>query len=291
MKKLNYIAISAISALAIFAVSCDIYPSSSETPYYEAGAYDDPSCYRVSFPEQDVTPYEVDPADASATTVTIYAQRRYPTGKITVPLTITQDPFDAEFVFENTDLVFEDGQSEASFQVSFPKAEVGKEYVCHVMVTDPQFASMYKNDVTFISFKFMKVSWETVATGVLNSWWEDGSNIPGVVFQHCVTYPERYRFLDPYGYGNDMLITSDNKELKDSNGDTYLIMRVAPQESGYVHSSYGMINFRDVAAWQGNDAYASANKYYPADKYVQLWLQWYVSAGSFGYGYEIFQGQ
>ena len=281
MKKINYI-------LALLAVGALAFACTEKEEVYTPGEDDVEGCYRVSFPQQTVlTAYELDPEDETAATVTIKAKRQVTSGKITVPITIEQVPFDSAFVFTHTDLVFEDGAADATFEVSFPKAAVGVEYICHVMVTDPQYVSMYSADTTYISFKFLKVSWETLATGTFSESIAFGATVPDVKLQHCVTFPERYRLVDPLGFGQDITFTSVGEKQEDKDGE-YYVLSLKPQESGYVYGSYGMVYVRDVASWQGDDYYLDGSRYYIADNYVQLFVQWYVSAGSFGYGYDTF---
>ena len=282
MKKFKYIV--ALSAAAALLFSC-----TEKELSYIAGKPDQADSYRVSFPAQKiVASYEIDPTDVAASTVTVRATRQNTQGKITVPLVILQVPFDKDFVFENTDLVFEDGASTASFQVSFPNAEVGVEYTCHIMVEDPAYAWMYSpEDKPFVSFTFLKVQWETLATGSLNSWWMEGV-VPNITFQHCITYPERYRFVDPYGFGQDLVFTKFGKEQTSTSGLTYYNLRVAPTETPATYGSYGSIYYRDLGYWQDDDTYATWNTYYPDLNTVTLYMQWYVSAGSLGYGAEKF---
>lgn len=282
MKQIKYI--FALSAAVALLASC----MQKEEPYVP-GEPDLANSYRISFPEQVVTPYEVDPNDPAASTVTITATRKVTSGKITVPLVIEQVPFDEDFVFENTELVFEDGQETAQFKVTFTKAEVGKEYTCHVMVADPQYASMYSSeDTPFISFSFLKVAWETLATGTLDSWWAEGV-IPGVTLQHCVTFPERYRFVDPYEDGWDLVFTTFGDEKKDKEGKAYFNCRVAPTVTSTVYGPYGNVTIKDLGYWQGDDKYAAMNTFYPDSKAVTLYIQWSVSLGNIGYGAEVFK--
>ena len=229
MKKFTYI--FAILVAGMFVNSC----LDEKVEPYTPAVPDVDGCYRVSFPEQTVCAYELDPTDETASTVTIKAKRKVTTGKITVPITITQVPFDKDFVFTNTELVFEDGDDETTFQVSFPTAETGVDYACHITIEDPQYASAFAKDTTYFSFNFIKVKWETKAVGVIDSWWAEDI-VPDVTLQHCETFPERYRFVDPYGYGKDLLFTTVGEEQEDKDGDKFYNVRVKPTFSGRVNS-------------------------------------------------------
>ena len=282
MKKFTYLLAFCAAVALLF--SC----TKKEEPYVP-GEPDLTDSYRISFPAQTITPYEVNPDDPAASTVTITATREVTSGRITVPLVIEQVPFDAEQVFEHTDLVFEDGAATAQFQVSFPKAEIGKEYSCHIMIDDPKYASLYSQDSTpYVSFKFIKLKWETKATGTLNSWYAEGA-IPNVVLQHCETYPERYRFVDPYGEGFDLAFTTFGEEKTDEDGDKFYYCRVAPTETPSTYGSYGAISYRDLGYWQADDSFAKLNTFYPDYNSVTLYINWYVSAGNLGYGAESFR--
>ena len=288
MKKFKYIV--ALSAAAALLFSC-----TEKELSYVAGKPDQADSYRVSFPAQKiVASYEIDPKDASATTVTVKATRQKTEGKITVPLVIQQVPFDKDFVFQNTDLVFEDGASTATFQVSFPNAEVGVEYFCHIMVEDPAYAWNYSpEDKPYVSFSFLKVEWETVATGSYSSFFGNKilkkKDYTNVALEHCVTFPERYRIVDPFGKGFSIPFTVYGKEKKSASGATYYNVRIAPTETPLTYGSYGAISFRDVGYWQGDDSFGEWNEFYPDLGIADLWMQWYVSAGSLGYGEELFQ--
>lgn len=280
MKTFNYI--FAILAAGALLASCG-----EKEDAYVWGEEENANCYGITFPDQTVCDYELDPEDPAASVVTINAHRAVTTGDITVPVTIRQWPYDDEYVFAHTDLKFADGESDASFQVSFTNAEIGKEYECHITIEDPQYASLYKKEVNFISFKFMKVSWETLAVGTLDSWWAE-EEIPDVTLQHCLTFPDRYRLVDPYGYGSDVVFTTTGEAKTDKDGGTYYNVRVAPTFSGYTHSSYGAVYYQDYAYATASDDNIKYCYIYPDYAVVQLTLNWYVSAGSFGTGYESF---
>lgn len=59
---------------------------------------------------------------------------------------------------------------------------------------------------------------------------------------------------------------------------------VPDQETGYVHSSYGMVSIADVSVWQGIDYYSNFPcTYNPATGIFSLSVVYKVSAGQFGY--------
>lgn len=284
MKNIKYI----IAVLAAGAV----LSACSEEEKYTKGAPEQENTYDVYFPTQTVTDYELDPTDESASTVTVTVKRANTSGAITVPITIEQAPDTTAFVFTATEVSFEDGEDETTFQISFPDALIGVEYICHVLVDDPAYAKVYSynpDQPAFLSFKFIKVSWTTIATGTYKSWYFGDK--PGVELQKCDQNDKALRLLNPFLGGDGCIlalsIIGDAKE--DEDGETYYNLALEPQFTGYMHPSYGEMFVQDVAAWQGNAAYRQYNLYYPSDGWIDIWDQYYVSAGSFGYNDDYFE--
>ena len=62
--------------------------------------------------------------------------------------------------------------------------------------------------------------------------------------------------------------------------------RVPNQPTSWTFGQYGTLNVRDIAYWQGNDAFATNGSYgcyMYDDGYTYFPLQYYVSAGNVGY--------
>lgn len=133
---------------------------------------------------------------------------------------------------------------------------------------------------------FTGVQWTTLATGTLSSekMMALGLTAKATKLQRCEQVPGLYRFPNLYAEGYHYQFKLATEALEDSYGDTYYEVTVEGQEIGLTYGSYGAISVRDVATWQGNDAYRVYNVYYPDYNYVCIWAQYYVAAGNLGYG-------
>lgn len=153
---------------------------------------------------------------------------------------------------------------------------------------------------TYVTDTFTGLDWEDVCQGEywfyynttrlsaftgLDDW------TPEVTLQVCTTDETLFRFKDLYGEGYSMKITTlPDYTATDSYG-TYTYVRVPSAETTYTYDSYGTIYVRDVGYWQGNDAYITSYGYEGGmyeDYTCFLCVQYYVSAGSIGYGYDYF---
>jgi hypothetical protein len=149
-----------------------------------------------------------------------------------------------------------------------------------------------------------KVSSETTFIGLE---WEEG--IPGVYYfsargknatgltsaettlQKCTTDDTLYRFKDLYGSGYSLKITLlPDYQGSDEDG-VYTFFRVPATETPFEYGNYGTVSVRDLGYWLGNDAYITTNGYESGmyeDGSCFVCVQYYVSAGSLGYGYDAF---
>lgn len=150
MKKL-YRILSVLIVLPLLAIACG-----KDDLKYEQGTAEDENCYGVYFPTQDF-PDEFDPTDPCV--VTVRAMRTNSKGSITVPVEIRQSEGD---VFSVAPIAFEDGQTETSFDITFPNAELGTEYSVSVSVTDPKYAKVYGTQKTYVDIRLSRVKWEPV---------------------------------------------------------------------------------------------------------------------------------
>lgn len=134
--------------------------------------------------------------------------------------------------------------------------------------------------------EFTGITWTTVATGTYKF---ATANIQKIYaesietsLQYCDTEPSAYRFKNLFGDGKHLKFTATS--AKYSDGAT--VCRVAPQETPLTFGSYGSVFVRDVATWQNDDSVLDCALY--DNGYVYLWVQYYVSAGNLGYGYDEF---
>lgn len=273
--------------LAIAAAGAMLFACTEKEDVYTPGAKEDTNCTRISFPEQTVCDYELDPADASSNTVRIEAIRKGDvTEAVTVPLVITQVPADSAFIFTHTDLAFEAGKDTASFTVSFTEAQVGVEYTCHVMVADPKFGSVYTRDTTYFSFSFLKVKWNTLTKGTYNS--VRYGAVADVSLQACETFPGRYRFIDLFA--EPLVFTLYGKEQSDEEGKFYNFSFVGPN-TGQFNSTYGEYLYCvSYAEYTGKSSDNDTSTYfYPETNTWYSYNLYVISLGYFNYGWDNFK--
>lgn len=150
--------ILAFGAMAA-AVSC-----MPETPY-EPGEAEVDGCYGVYFPAQE-TDLVRDPSESR--TATISVMRSNSEDAITVPLTVV----DTSGLFTVSELVFEDGQSETTIDLSFEGVEVGVTYGVSFVIEDPQYASKYSSNPIALDFSVIYERWIDLGEGT----WIEGAN-------------------------------------------------------------------------------------------------------------------
>lgn len=145
--------------MASVAISC------TEEPY-EAGEPEVDGCYAVYFPEQENTgDVEILPTDAKS--FTFKAVRETENDQITVPVVVSAsvNGESVSDIFTVGDIVFEDGQTETEFKVSFPDIELGQTYSCTITIEDPQYALTYGQYSTELAFNVIAVQWNLLGTG------------------------------------------------------------------------------------------------------------------------------
>ena len=146
MKNLKYLFFSLLATVAFAACSDD------ETASPEV---DVENCYDVYFPEQDnADDLTLDPEAPTSLEFTI--MRNNDKDAITVPVEIIASE---ENIFTASEVVFAEGQTEATFMVNFPNAALGTTYDCTVRVTDPQYVSLYSGKPAFVSFSVLRAKW------------------------------------------------------------------------------------------------------------------------------------
>lgn len=140
-----------------------------------------------------------------------------------------------------------------------------------------------KGEYNFACTDFMAYSWSTVATGVYTPSKVFGPS-ENAKLQICDQSPNRYRVQDAWGKGSRMFFELASDPQTDGDGDEFYYVHATSMETGSTYGSYGMVYARDVAAWQGDDSYIEWNVFYPEYNYLEIYLQYYVGAGSLGYG-------
>lgn len=133
------------------------------------------------------------------------------------------------------------------------------------------------------STTFFGVKWDTVCTGtyyfsVANVQKIAGATSVQTTLQRRSDIPEYFRFKNLFDVGKNLEF-----RLVDNAGT----VRVDPQGIGLNFGSYGEASVRDVANWQGDDGYI--DNFIDLDTFeAYFWVQYYVSAGNMGYGYDEF---
>ena len=99
-----------------------------------------------------------------------------------------------------------------------------------------------------------------------------------------------YRFKDLWGAGKHLNISLMNQKGEDEDG-VYTFFRVPAQATPFTYGTYGTISVRDVGYWQGDVSWITEGGYESgmyADHSCFIMVQYYVSAGNLGYGYDFF---
>ncbi|MEG2061737.1 MAG: hypothetical protein RRY33_07760 [Alistipes sp.] len=175
-----------------------IFAGCSDSDNLVPGAAEDENCYGVYFPSQEnVKALELDPADP--TVLTFMAKRKQCVGEIIVPLVVKGS---ADQIFSASELKFADGEEQAEFTVSFPKAVVGTPYQCNVMVIDPQYAQLYNEKQTGFDFSVTRVKWNKLvgAGGEEKGKWRDDIAAPLYSLPVCEGDVDIYERDDKKGY-------------------------------------------------------------------------------------------
>ena len=142
---------------------------------------------------------------------------------------------------------------------------------------------------------FTGLDWTDVATGTY--YFEVNANMTNLfggstptVLQICTTDPSLYRFKDVFGAGYSLKINMLTLTGNDADGD-YTFFRIPVGDTPFTYSTYGAVSYRDIGYLQGNDAYITDYGYESgmySDYYCFLCIQYFVSAGSLGWGYDEF---
>ena len=143
----------AVAAAALTVLSC----SPKEEPY-APGEPEEPGCYGVYFPPQEASGSHVY-SPVQEPVIEIKVARQNTSGSITVPVVAE---FSEDGIFTMSPVTFADGQSETSFNVSFPGAVEGKTYKASIYVLDNQYVAKYSDKAMGIDFSVMRVEMLTL---------------------------------------------------------------------------------------------------------------------------------
>jgi hypothetical protein len=144
---------------------------------------------------------------------------------------------------------------------------------------------------TSASIVFLGLDWTTVATG---TYYFFNSNKIGIssnptTLQVCTTNDKLYRFKDVFGTNYHLKINLLN--LKGNDGGEYTFFRIPVADTPFTYGDYGVVNVRDIGYMYGDDSYVTEDGYESGmyeDYYCFLCIQYFVSAGNIGAGYDEF---
>lgn len=134
---------------------------------------------------------------------------------------------------------------------------------------------------------FKGLDWRDIATGTYHFAKPNvtGAETAPATLQYCANIDGLYRIKDVYGKGHSLKFTGTGTKDSDKDGN-FEVVRVAAQSTPYTYGNYGAVSVRDVATWQNSDNYLDNHMY--EDGYCYFWVQYFVSAGNLGYGYDEF---
>ena len=188
------------------------------------------------------------------------------------------------------------------------KATLTKSEYDGANIADLVIKSLYKKNIVsavavagdkkyIVSKDFTGIQWNTLSTGTYKFAKAAIANAVGSAtvttsLQQSAEDETQFRFKDVYGVGHNLnFFVLPDYTATDSYG-TYTYARIAAQATGLSYGSYGAVSVRDIGYWQGDDSYITDSGFegcYYSKNLVILYAQYYVSAGSLGYGYEYYQ--
>ncbi len=231
----------ALSVLAL--ASC-----SSKYEYDGAGQWNANDGYaQAQFSKTSIT-VELAPTDPTQTTIEL--KRLNTTGSAVVNFDIETN---TDNVFTVSPATFADGEETATAVVSFPNAEVGKQYTLKLAITDPNIVSQYSAS-NGCTLNVMRVKWNLLGKGSYIDYFMFGEkDDPTVEIYQRDDKPTQYRIVNPYGGIDPSNYTPDGNQSEYlvfdilQTGETHYDVEItkenlvyfSPVNTGYFHSSYG----------------------------------------------------
>ena len=165
MKTINKLILLAAAFTLPFAVSC------VKENEYVKGAPENDNPYDVYFEIPEATDYSFAPDEETVLEFT--AVRKDVNGRIAVPFVIESEKAEI-FDVGDGEIVFEDGEDKATFQIKFPEAKIGEKYSGIILIDDPQYTHIYTSDPLALSFSVIRINWIPLGTGVWHETLIDG---------------------------------------------------------------------------------------------------------------------
>lgn len=126
---------------------------------YTRGTAEDPDCYGVYFPKKQSTRTDLEFEPGTQTEATYTVKRRNIVDPIIVPVVVKSN---VEDIFVVEPIVFDAGEEETTFTVSFPNAQENTTYTCDIDIEDPRYASVYGPDKVTLSISLVLAKWKQV---------------------------------------------------------------------------------------------------------------------------------
>lgn len=176
-------------------------------------------------------------------------------------------------------------------------------YVANVVVKNMvgdytvSFVAVNGNKRTLKQTTFFGLTWNDVTTGTYHFNRSVAQTYLGapatetVTLQQLSTDPTQYRFHNLYGEGQSLRFYKTSNTGSDDSG-SYTFVRVDAQSTSFTYGSYGTVNVADIATRYNDESYATDTGWgcmlYDDYSYVQIIIQYYVSAGRLGNVFEYF---
>lgn len=160
------------------------------------------------------------------------------------------------------------------------------------------FVAAAGNSRSLVKKTFTGLEWVDVATGTyyFAKKFQTNLGFPAsttTTLQYLATDPTQYRFKNLYSTGNSLRLVKTDQKGSDDN-DSFDYFRVPAQTTPFEYGSYGTVSVRDLGYWQNDDSFAYSPNYgcYVYNDKLKntavIGIQYYVSAGSLGYGWDEF---
>lgn len=286
--KLNKIFLLAGIALA------GVFAACSDDDDYEKGAVASGNQLQtVTFGAKNIMSTELDPADPTSYTITVYRDSAYMAEAVSIPLKVLVNT-DSVFVVPAT-VDFAAGAAEASVVVNFPKAEIGVPYTLEVALDNDAYINPYSANTTksFV-MNIQRVKWNKIGLGTFNDTYLNGAAYY-VEIEQRDDIPTRFRILQPYAGANadpnnwdGGLVGSEDiiffemfpKEADvDGDGDTYYPVSFDTWATGYWYQDALMV----YACWESDYNDVTDGVYYPDYNLIYLYPAYDVlGLGTFG---------
>lgn len=199
----------------------------------------------------------------------------------------------AKYVIEHgkqiTDLKVNEFDGAYVADVVIQSLEGGENTISAVAVND--------QSQTLSSGTFFSYTWSDVCTGTYYYAIASIANYVGASSSTATLQKNdfddtKYRLVGAYGNSVKLPINLLPDYTGKEDGEKYIFARVPDTATGLNHPSAGAISVRDIGYWQKNDAFVTDNGYeslfFPDSYHIYLYVQYYCSAGSFGYNYDEF---